>query len=461
MKKKLKYVILISITILCLGMCIVLFHPQAGTEKLTQMNESFAYVNGPYKMKYGIDTEEEWPEPIDKIIDAGTLASQIILSTLLFVIPMIVIILLFAFRKDKKGTGWLYAQKILSYTISFFSLFSLMFFKQSEIALILLFVSFGILTLLTILEMAFRKSRDFVLLFFETIAWVETIYFLITSETFLNIELGLWTFNSIIFIWIIVRMCVINKKESSQYLPFSVTSMWELWIRYLYLTVFFSIAFIFTIGNTGYFLLSIFLVFIGFILLQYLKGIFWTARPLRKYWKTLNIIQFEEDILNIQKRPNLHPDTILYYNILFMSCVILHDKEKFYEYFKKCEEPKTKGLKAAYRGLILRYGMSREEFENAFEILKKEFYNNRRIVKRFDKFYQYWLPYYGTNSNYANIKLYKTNRKHKEYQNAISLFILVYYYKNFGQIDKAQELKSQFLKKYSVLTECVKDLEAV
>ncbi|MDE7161621.1 MAG: hypothetical protein K2N65_02545, partial [Anaeroplasmataceae bacterium] len=196
-------------------------------------------------------------------------------------------------------------------------------------------------------------------------------------------------------------------------------------------------------------------------LIQYLKGFFWLIRPMRKYWKTLDIVQFEKDILKIQSRPNLHPDTILYYNILFMQCVLVHSKEKFFEYYKKCSSPQTKGLQPLYRGLILRYGMTKEEFDHSFEILNKEFYNKKSVLKRVNKFYQFWQPYYGMNSNYINEKLYRIDRKKNQYQNAISLFVLIYYYKNNGQLDKAAELKTEFVKKYSVFEECIRDLETI
>ena len=91
-------------------------------------------------------------------------------------------------------------------------------------------------------------------------------------------------------------------------------------------------------------------------------------------------------------------------------------------------------------------------------MLKKEFYNNKRALKSFDKFYNFWSPYYGINPTVDISKTYRVDRKNNAYSNAISLFLLIHYYNNQKNTSKVRELKYEFLKKYSNLTEFVNDL---
>ncbi|MBD5390523.1 hypothetical protein HDR67_00740 [bacterium] len=467
MKKRIGIFILGIVSILSL--CILIFsvvYPQVFEQFVgrVQMIHFHDLVHG-HKVRFLLDVADEpsTDDILDQLLSAATIGNQIIVLVLLFLIPMIVMIVLLAIRKDKKGTLWNYIQKFMSYSLGFFGLFCCMFYGKNLVAFILLMIGMGALALVTLLDMILNKKTDIISLFFETTGLVAALFLSISERDYLSSFMITWAFCSIVFIYMIIKMNVKNESFASPYLPFGILKRRRLWFKYLYLTLSFSVAFILTIDHAGYFFLSLLLIILLNFILSFGYSYFIDLKAFRKYQKNLDIDSLEKEVLKFQNLPNVHPDTLCHYRLLFMQYVLVHDKTKFFEYYKMCNVPQSKKtLYFRYRCMMLRYGMTQEEFEHAHETLKKEFYNKQSIVKKIDKFYQFWSPYYGTNPKNISLgKLYKTNRKNAEHQNAISLFLLIHYYKNENQLDKVAELKTTFLKKYSMMTEFTKDLESL
>ncbi|MDE6660881.1 MAG: hypothetical protein K2J93_03530, partial [Anaeroplasmataceae bacterium] len=168
-----------------------------------------------------------------------------------------------------------------------------------------------------------------------------------------------------------------------------------------------------------FFFVSFVIIMIGYFIGMILRFKYFFLKPFRTFYKDLDLEALEQSVHKRQALPDVHPETINLYNILMIRHCISHSKDKGREYFKKIYLPKTKGYVFQYRGLLLRYGLTKEEFDNAYEVLKKEFYNNKTALKNLDKFYKFWSPYYGTNPTVDISKIYKFNRKNNAYQNAI------------------------------------------
>lgn len=462
MKKRVGFIFLGIITIVSVCLLFFTFLKPQCFEQSIELAEQTAVLEEGNQVRFLLDVQEE-PTPdevFEQILSGASISNQIVMLILLFFIPMVIMVTLFILRKDKKGTVWNYVQKFFFYCLAFFGMFCMMFYAKNRIAMILLMVGVGAVTIITVIDMILHKKTEIVTLFFETICIAECILFIVKKNYF--IFSVVWGFHLILFIWMIIKMNIKSERLTSPYLPFGILRRREIWFRYLYMSSTFSVAMVFLLDDyIGYFYLAILGIILLFVAYLYFKALFLNIRPVLKYYKTIDIDTLEKEIMKIKELPDLHPDTICYYNLLFMRFVLAHDKTKFFEYYRMCDvKPKNKTLYSLYRGLILRYGMTKEEFDHSYEILKKENFNRRRVVKRYDKFYQFWLPYYGTNPRNISLeKTYKTNRKKREYQNAISLFILIYYYKNENQMDKVEELRTLFLNKYSMLKEFVNDLE--
>lgn len=466
MKKRVGLIFLSIVTLVsvCL-LFLTFFNPQCfeqSTEWVEQTISLEEYTESGTQIRFLLEVEENptSDEIIDQFLSSASISNQIIMLVLVFFLPMVIMLTLFIVRKDKKGTIWNYVQKFLFYCLAFFGMFCMTFYAKNLIAMILLMVVVGAVTIITVIDMILHKKTEIVTLFFETICMAECILLIVQKNYFIFVVV--WGFYLILFIWMIIKMNIKSERLTSPYLPFGILRRREIWFRYLYMSSTFSVAMVFLLDDyIGYFYLAILGILILFIAYLYFKALFLNIRPILKYQKTLDIDMLEKEITKIKELPDLHPNTICYYNILFMRYVLAHDKTKFFEYYKMCDvKPENKILYPLYRGLILRYGMTKEEFEHSYEVLKRENFNRSRLIKRYDKFYQFWLPYYGTNPRNITLeKTYKTNHKKREYPNAISLFILIYYYKNENQMDKVEELKTLFLNKYSMLQELVKDLE--
>ncbi|MDE7385411.1 MAG: hypothetical protein K2M84_06600 [Anaeroplasmataceae bacterium] len=371
-----------------------------------------------------------------------SLVLQTVLSCLFYVIPMIAMVVLFCLRKTKKGYILLYLQKIISYSLFFFGLFGLIFYPENLAMLIVLFCIFGILTILNVIEIVTKNTRSFGRLEFVTMCWVVAIYNLAIGVLF-GAFIGLWIFNLGIFISIIFRISNKNKQanlDKEKYLPFGVLYNVERWITYFYFSSTMAISYVLTLvyNAFGYFFLALFLILVFYYIGAILKNVLLFMKPIRVYVKDVDINKLETSIQKLQALPEIHPETINYYNLILAQFFLAHSKEKCREYLKKCYYPKTKSCIISYRGISLRYGMTKEEFDHSFEVLKKEFYNNKRAIKSFKKFYEFWLPYYGVNPTVDVKKPYNYHRKKHTYNNAVSLFVLIYYYKNEGNLAKVK-----------------------
>ncbi|MDE6047674.1 MAG: hypothetical protein K2F56_03500, partial [Anaeroplasmataceae bacterium] len=346
---------------------------------------------------------------------------QTVLSCLFYVIPMIAMIVLFCLRKTKKGYILLYLQKIISYSLFFFGLFGLLFYPENLAMLIVLLCIFGILTILNVIEIVIKNTRSFGRLEFVTMCWVITICCLARGVLF-GAFIGLWIFNLGIFISIIFRISNKNKQanlDKEKYLPFGVLYNVERWITYFYFSSTMAISYVLTLvyNAFGYFFLALFLILVFYYIGAILKNVLLFMKPIRIYAKDVDINKLETSIQKLQALPEIHPETINYYNLILAQFFLAHSKEKCREYLKKCYYPKTKICIIAYRGISLRYGMTKEEFDHSYEVLKKEFYNNKRAIKSFKKFYEFWLPYYGVNPTVDVKKKYNYHRKKHIYNN--------------------------------------------
>lgn len=400
------------------------------------------------------------------IVDNLTNAVLIALGTLLifffYIVPMIIMLILFFHNKNKTGKKLLYIEKFLSYTLAFFGFISLLFLENSLAAAIVLSCGLGILTALTVTEILKRITRDFSKLLIETICWVTMICSWATMDISGSF-VCLWLFNTALFVLLLFRIRKKNREmmPATFTLPVGMLYDFESWITYLYCTITITLAFVLSdlYGNFGHFILGIVLIVILYYFGMAYKNAFLFLGPIRRYKKHLDFDKLEQEVHQYQSLPRIHPETINYYTILLTQFSLLHSQDKCKEYFSKCHYPKHKPYIFTYRGLILRYGMTKAEFDHSYDVLKKEYYNKKRILKAIDKFYQFWLPYYGVNPTTQISKIYNYQRKNDRLSNAISLFVLIYYYKNEGNQAKVEELKKLFLKEYSMLEEFVKDLE--
>ncbi|MDE6584210.1 MAG: hypothetical protein K2K15_02300, partial [Anaeroplasmataceae bacterium] len=228
-------------------------------------------------------------------------------------------------------------------------------------------------------------------------------------------------------------------------------------VLYIYFTIALTLAFIF-VPSGWYFALAIFLIIYVFFIILILINRLVHLKPFFRLYKDLDINRFTESLEKIINIPHLDSETRNKYLILFAKHMLIFNKEKFYELLKQCRLPKAKRYLYEYSGLSFHYGQTKEEFDNAFEKMKREYYNQKLKLKRITQFYEFWQPYFGTNLKVDITRIYKYDTK-RPYVNAVNLFLLIYYYHNEGNLSKVKELKTLFMSKYSMIVEFVKDLD--
>ncbi|MCM1131691.1 MAG: hypothetical protein NC310_06540 [Roseburia sp.] len=434
----------------------------------TQDGMSIAFANNIKDMPdSAIEGHNHMLEYSESMIPIATysdpeLSRIVFMTTIVFLfyfVPMLVMLILFICRKEKKGLKLFYLHKFLSYTLSFFGLFLLS--KVDLTPAIVLLCGYGILTLIALYQNIVNNCRDFNSLIAETVCWAMNIYYFIVHDIE-SIYINIWIFGLLDFIFALLRIRKTAKMDPTlkNSLPVGILYSLEGWLIYLYFSITLSTFFIISeaLNHFEIFVVAALCIFLIYIVGMILRQGFFFLKPFREFYKDLNLDALENKIQKRQTLPHLHPETINFYNILLAQQCLAHDMEKTKKYIKKAYLPKTNRYILSYRGMNMRYGQSKEEFEHGYEVLKREYYNNKAMLKSFDKFYKFWLPYYGTNPNQNIEKVYKYHRKNNEFSNAISLFVLIHYYKNENDISKVEELKKEFISKYGVLTEFVKDL---
>lgn len=424
-----------------------------------QEYETHSYALDYNEFTFSIDAYSEFV--LDEVV---RIIFATIMVFLFYVVPMLVMLILFIRRKNKSNLRVLYLQKFLFYTFSFFSLFFLLAFPKDLTPAIVLLCGFGVLTLITLLQNILRNCKNFNSLIAETMCWAMNIYYLVKDLETVYINIWIFGFIDFIFILFKIRKTVKMDPALQNHLPVGILYSLENWIIYLYFNITSCTTFITSEALGDRF--EIFFVPLPFIFIFYFVGMILRYRFLflklfREFYKDLDLEALEKKIQKRQELPNLHPETINFYNILLAQHCLAHNMEKTRLYVKKTYLPKTKGYVLSYRGMNMRYGQTKEELEYGYEVLKREYYNNKLALKSFDKFYKFWLPYYGTNPSQDIKKVYNYHRKNNEFSNAISLFVLIYYYKNENDVSKVEELKKEFISKYGNLTEFVNGLNAL
>ncbi|MDE6660880.1 MAG: hypothetical protein K2J93_03525 [Anaeroplasmataceae bacterium] len=142
---------------------------------------------------------------INRVYDIGLMVVGGILTFFLYIIPMIIMIILFARRRDKKSFVLLYIQKFLSYSLFFFGFLFLIISDSDLAAGIVMLCLFGILTITTLIQNIKNNCKDFARLILETLCWVLIIYNLSFGDVFV-IFASLLIFCFIEFIFVTIRI---------------------------------------------------------------------------------------------------------------------------------------------------------------------------------------------------------------------------------------------------------------
>lgn len=391
--------------------------------------------------------------------ESAAIASAILII-FLYLIPMAIMLVLFIQRKNKKGNIMAYVEKFLSYSLFIIGLVLLIITNEDITTTPLIYFSLGLgaLTVLSAIETYKSYGHSIIGLVIATAAWILEIYMLATKAKASDICA---VFIFIFLLYFVFTLFWIHRKNSKtksiQCLPLEFLYRWEILVLYIYFTITLTLSFIF-VPSGGYFVLAIFFILYVYFIILILINRFIHLKPFFKLYKNLDVNRFVESLEKIINIPYLNPETRNKYLILFTKHMLIFNKGKFYELLKDCKLPKAKRYMYEYSGLSFHYGQTKEEFDNAFEKMKREYYDNKLKLKKITKFYEFWQPYYGTNLKVDIARIYKYDTK-KPYVNAVNLFVLIYYFYNEGNLSKVKELKTLFMNKYSMIGEFVKDLD--
>lgn len=145
--------------------------------------------------------------------EVHSLIFAIVISLFFYLIPILVMLLLFIMIKNKKGKFIIYSQKIITYTITFFSFL----FLQNSFLKYLILALFITSLLLTCIEFFVKKDRYLNRLIVQVLTAVISIFvYLFSTPLVFSICFGI--LNLIIFIIVICNISKMKKTlNNSQY----------------------------------------------------------------------------------------------------------------------------------------------------------------------------------------------------------------------------------------------------
>lgn len=178
----------------------------------------------------------------------------------------------------------------------------------------------------------------------------------------------------------------------------------------------------------------------------------------KKYQKDLDYKYLEEHVLHELENKKLHPETKNLYYIYLYEYTITVDLAKANHYKSLIFMPNINTYKPIYDGIFINFLLDYQTAEIKVNEYKEK-YKNRFYRMLADKFLTAMKAYYlGVCDDV--LKNFPTNTKN-EYENAISTYYLIHYYKHNDKLDEASKLEATFRKKYSCFKVLIDELDGI
>ncbi len=208
-----------------------------------------------------------------------------------------------------------------------------------------------------------------------------------------------------------------------------------------------------------YFIIFVLIFIFYFLYLIYLQLIE-NNKPFIKFTSDLDYSKLEETVNKWIEDPIVNEEYRNYLLMLLASKVLLFDQNKFEEMLEKIKVPTNKAYKPIYDGLKVNILLDQDEYTSAYIELQNKYQNNKGIITQLAKFDEKMQAYYFGKTT-KDINLICPYQTKNEEQNAVNLFIQIYYYYHNQNFVKAKELKALFDSKYKGLKAITNKLEKI
>lgn len=383
----------------------------------------------------------------------------------IILIPIIITgIILLCSRKSNRKQLLMHFLQLITYICTLLAcLISFIVNNNTKLSLfILVFVSF----LIIIIEKCITKSKTFGRL---SVMIIEIIFMLINTlllnysnfESGISTE-GITTIYTIVLIVVTIYMIgkLKDKQKETKQLPLGYLKKSEYLEGILSLCLF--IITIFIVNSMLHMfnlvviilialLVSIIYLFTYTITLQIIH-----QKPFRKFRKDLDIAKFEREMEKRLSNLNINDEYRNYLMMIYINHIIIYNKEKASILRMYITEPKVKAYTPAFDCFPITVITKVDEYKELMQTLKDKYQKKKLYLKSIHKFDEKYVAM-TTGIAKTNVdELLNTNTKYEE-DNAVNLFQKIFYYYHQGNTNKANELKEQFLTKYSKL-KALKDI---
>lgn len=387
-----------------------------------------------------------------------------ILGAIILIPIIITSIILLCCRKSNRKQLLMYFLQLITYICTLLAcLISFIVNNNTKLSLfILVFVSF----LIIIIEKCITRSKTFGRL---SVMIIEIIFMLINTlllnyshfESGISTE-GITTTYTILLIVVTIYMISKLKDKSieDKQLPLGYLKKSEYLEGILSLCLF--IITIFTVNsmlhvfNLAVIVLIAFLVFVIYLFTYTITLQIIHQKPFRKFRKDLDIAKFEKEMEKRLSNLNINDEYRNYLMMIYINHIIIYNKEKASILRMYITEPKVKAYTPAFDCFPITVITKVDEYKELMQTLKDKYQKKKLYLKSIHKFDEKYVAM-TTGIAKTNVdELLNTNTKYEE-DNAVNLFQKIFYYYHQGNINKANELKEQFLTKYSKL-KALKDI---
>ena len=192
-------------------------------------------------------------------------------------------------------------------------------------------------------------------------------------------------------------------------------------------------------------LLGILIAFILYFILHLIIQIH-NQKAFTEFAKDLDYIKLKYRIKNMLANKKINLETAASYKLLLAEKALCFSLEDFKELYDSININNEK-IKRTKELILLNYLLTKEEFVKKANELKLKY---KKYAKKIDRFTKKWNIMYLSIKDDNVIKQLPYNTKNN-LLNAVNVFILINYYRNINEIDKANNLYALFKEKYSSL----------
>lgn len=191
-----------------------------------------------------------------------------------------------------------------------------------------------------------------------------------------------------------------------------------------------------------------------------IKGVLIDLKWFKKFYNDLDFDFLEEKMNAMLSNPKIHPESSNYLKIGIASAASFIDLNKWEQLKNELFVPSIPAYRFIYDLSMLHFNQDFETYENSYKDLKEKYKGKNAYLKKLDFAYQQGLAFY-TGNIIGSIDVVCPTKTNNNFINCGNLYTQIIYYSHKNNSVKVEQLKKEFIEKYSNAFELVNKINNI